>query len=84
MVLWKFFLVFLFEFGLLINQGFSAYNKHFEITANKIEVFHQPEIVVAKGDVVISREDLIIWAEEIRYEIETQYITLKKFKILDI
>ncbi len=84
MVLWKFFLVFLFEFGLLINQGFSAYNKHFEITANKIEVFHQPEIVVAKGDVVISREDLIIWAEEIRYEIETQYITLKKFKIFDI
>ncbi len=84
MVLWRIFLIFPFWFIFFINYSLFAYNKHFEITADKIEVFHEPEILIAKGDVVITGEDLIIWAQEIKYEIKTQYINLKNFKIFDI
>jgi LPS-assembly protein len=82
--LWKItvFIFLLFFFN--ISSGLTAYKKHFDITAQKIEVFHKPEVVIAKGDVVINSKDLIIWAQEVRYEVEPEYLTLKNFKIFDL
>ena len=80
--LWNFILIVIF-FLSFYSSCFSAYKRHFEITAQKIEVFHKPEVVIAKGDVVINSKDFLIWAQEVKYEVETEYLTLKNFKIFD-
>ena len=82
-ILWNFIIIFLILLIFDTSSGISAYKKHFEITARKIEIFHKPEIVIAKGDVVICDKKFLIWAQEVRYEIETEYFTLKNFKIFD-
>ncbi|MDF2952890.1 MAG: LPS assembly outer membrane protein LptD [Thermodesulfobacterium sp.] len=82
---WQFIIIIIvFLFSLNVFPVYSAYKKHFEITARKIEVFHKPEVVIAKGDVVISGKDFFIWAQEVKYEIETEYFILEKFKIFDL
>jgi len=82
--LWNFFIILVLIFSLHASYGFAAYKSYFEITAQKIEVFHKPKLVIAKGDVVIDSKDLIILAKEARYEVETEYLILKNFKIFDL
>ncbi|MCD6490445.1 MAG: LPS-assembly protein LptD [Thermodesulfobacterium sp.] len=82
--IWQFIVIIIFLISLNISPVFSVYKKHFEITARKIEVFHKPEVVIAKGDVVISGKDFFVWAKEVKYEIETEYVILEKFKIFDL
>ncbi len=80
--IWNFILTFLFL--LIPFCSFGAYKKCFDITAKKIEYFYKIGLVIAKGDVVVNGEDLVIWAREIRYEIKTEYVSLKDFKIFDL
>lgn len=72
-------------FFLNISTGFTAYKSKssLEITARKIEVFHKPEVVIAKDDVVIKSQDFFILAQQAKYETETEYVVLKNFKIFD-
>ncbi len=81
--LWNFIIIIIFFLSFDASSCFSAYKKHFEITAQKIEVFHKPEIVIAKGDVVINSKEFLIWAQEAKYEVETEYLILENFKIFD-
>ncbi len=80
--IWNFLLILVFL--LIPVYSFGAYEKCFDITAKKIEYFYKIGLVIAKGDVVVNGEDLVIWAQEIRYEIKTEYVSLKDFKIFDL
>ncbi len=78
----KFLLLFLF-FIIFNNSIFAAPKSRFEITAKKIETFNNFGVIIAEGDVVISDKTILIWAQEVKYEIKTGYVILKNFKIFD-
>ncbi len=77
-------LLLLFLFFIIFNNSiFAALKSRFEITAKRIETFNNFGVIIAEGDVVISDKTILIWAQEVKYEIKTEYVILKNFKIFD-
>jgi LPS-assembly protein len=61
----------------------AAQSLPFEITARKIETFNNFKTIIASGDVIINNGQILIWAQEVKYEVDTEYAILIDFKIFD-
>ncbi len=65
------------------DSGCASVRLPLEIIANKIETFNNFRIIIAKGNVVINNKNFLIWADRIEYEVQTEYLILKDFRIFD-
>ncbi|RKX57682.1 MAG: hypothetical protein DRP29_08030 [Thermodesulfobacteriota bacterium] len=67
----------------IFHTAFCAPSQKFKITARKLEVLHTPKKILAEGDVIIQGENILIWAERVNYQLNTQYAKLENFEIFD-
>lgn len=78
------FLYFLIFLLILSKETFSyPAGKSLELTAKRVEVLSNGRKIFAEGDVIIEKEKLLLYAERIFYEPNTELMEIKNFKIFD-
>ncbi|MGC8966549.1 MAG: LPS-assembly protein LptD [Caldimicrobium sp.] len=71
---------------LFINvKGLSAYpvTRTLEFTANKVEVLYNGKKILAEGDVILEKENLLLYAERALYDPQKELLEIENFKLFD-
>ncbi|PMP60744.1 MAG: hypothetical protein C0197_06575, partial [Caldimicrobium thiodismutans] len=71
---------------LFINvKGLSAYpvTRTLEFTANKVEVLYNGKKILAEGDVILEKENFLLYAERALYDPQRELLELENFKLFD-
>lgn len=81
------FLIFLFAAIFFISQTKETFSypagKSLELTAKRVEVLSNGRKILAEGDVIIEKENLLLYAERVIYEPNTELVEIEKFKLFD-